>query len=81
MNVLTTSLPTAHLMFGGEGAAFWILIGLAGAVTAWTIWLAVRYALVPGETESDHIKRLILDDSYARGLPPPAPPAPPRHLG
>jgi len=38
------------------------LVGIAIVAAAWTIYLAVRYTLRPGENSPDHIKRRILED-------------------
>ena len=50
----------AHVMWDDLGAAGWTTLLLTGAFVAWTIWRAVLYTLSPGETEPDHIKRMIL---------------------
>lgn len=80
------SVLLAHVHFERLSAFEWALTAAAGLAAAWTIWLAVRYTLTPGESEPDHIKRMILDDPPARGaartptptrVPPPAPPAKP----
>lgn len=67
-----TSLLAAHEHFRDMGAVEWITAVVAVVLSAWSIWLAVRYTLKPGETEPDHVKRSILDDG------PPRAPAPPR---
>jgi len=80
------SLLLAHAHFDRLSPVEWALTVAAGLAAAWTIWLAVRYTLAPGESEPDHIKRLILEDRPARRpasaptltlVPPPAPPAKP----
>lgn len=48
-------------------ATDWIWVVLAGVVAAWVIWKAVMYTLRPGETEPDHIKRIILTEPRAPG--------------
>lgn len=40
----------------------YVLVGIATVAMVWTVYLAVRYTLHPGEEERDHIKRLILED-------------------
>ncbi len=40
----------------------YVLVGIAIVAAAWTIYLAVRYTVRPGESNPDHIKRRILDD-------------------
>jgi len=40
----------------------WIAVAAAAVVLVWTLWLAVRYTVRPGETDADHIKRRILLD-------------------
>ena len=40
----------------------YLLVGVAAVAAAWTIYLAVRYTLRPGEDNPDHIKRRILED-------------------
>ena len=40
----------------------YVLVGLAIVGMLWTLYLAVRYTLRPGEDRPDHIKRSILDD-------------------
>ena len=78
---MTTLLPppavhpllAAHRHFAELGLGEWAMVLVAGLVSAWAIWRSVGYALHPGETEPDHIKRLILEDDNA----PPAPRVPP----
>ncbi len=53
----------AHPTWGEFGATTWISVVLASAVVAWVLWKAVLYTLRPGETEPDHIKRMILRES------------------
>jgi hypothetical protein len=64
----------AHEHFRDMGAVEWITAVLAAATSLWSIWLAVRYTLKPGETERDHVKYSILDDEPR----PAAAVAPPR---
>lgn len=68
-----------HEHFQGLSVLEWALTLAAALAAAWCIWLAVRYTLRPGETEPDHIKRLILDEprrpSAGAPLLPPVPPA------
>jgi hypothetical protein len=49
---------------GGE-APHWIVRllveGVAMAIVAVTLYLAIRYLVWPGEGEADHIKRQVLD--------------------
>ena len=67
MTTLATLLAflQAH---AGHGAAArpdlfeYVLVGIAIVAAAWTIYLAVRYTLRPGENSPDHIKRRILED-------------------
>ncbi|MGH9862179.1 MAG: hypothetical protein ACRD35_02015 [Candidatus Acidiferrales bacterium] len=51
---------------GGSGtrpAAYeYVLVGLAIVGMVWTLYLAVRYTVRPGEDRPDHIKRAILED-------------------
>ena len=63
-------LARAHLPLGHDhpawedfGFAEWSLAAAAGLFTAWSIWRAVVYTLRPGETEPDHIKRMIFEPS------------------
>ena len=60
----------AHLPLGHDhpawedfGAVEWTLAIGAGLFTAWAIWRAVVYTFRPGETEPDHIKRMIFEPS------------------
>jgi hypothetical protein len=72
-----TLLPLAHAHFESLGTFEWMLVGIAALIGGWTIWLAVKYTLRPGEDEPDHVKRSILDDPRALpvgGTPPPVPP-------
>lgn len=41
----------------------YLLVGVAAVAAAWTIYLAVRYTVRPGEDNPDHIKRRILEDA------------------
>ena len=70
-------LPVGHAHFENLGPFEWGLVILAALIGAWTIWLAVKYTLRPGEDEPEHVKRSILDGprvAPAGGTPPPAPP-------
>ena len=74
---LLRSVPRAwlgadHQHFTQMGPWEWATAVVAGLVCIWAVWRSVRYALDPGETEPDHIKRSILDD-----VPPAPPPRPP----
>lgn len=40
----------------------WVLVFAAVVVLAWTLGLALRYTVRPGETDPGHIKRRILTD-------------------
>lgn len=40
----------------------YVLVGIAIVAAVWTIYLAVRYTVRPGESNPDHIKRRILED-------------------
>jgi len=51
-----------HPTWADFGATEWISIVLASAVVVWVLWKAVLYTLRPGETEPDHIKRMILQE-------------------
>jgi len=44
-----------------DGVVEWAVFLVAGVVTAWVLWKAVRYTFEPGEDEADHVKRSILD--------------------
>jgi hypothetical protein len=55
-------LLAAHEHFQDMGPWEWFTAVAAALVSAWAIWKSVRYALDPGETEPDHVKRSILDD-------------------
>jgi hypothetical protein len=74
-------LLAGHRHFTDMDLGEWIMAIAAVLVSVWTIWLSVGYALHPGETEPDHIKRLILADDVevpARRQPAtPTPPPPP----
>ena len=64
-----TLLPLAaheHLLLEDFGPLEWGVTILAALVTIWVIWKSVRYTLEPGETEPDHIKRMILPDPDIR---------------
>lgn len=47
--------------FSGD-AGGWIVTVVATILTLWTIALAIRFLVMPGETRSDHPKLLILKD-------------------
>jgi hypothetical protein len=82
----------AHAHFGGFSPLGWALVGLAALIGAWSIWLAVRYTVRPGEDDPNHVKRSILDGSVlddhvvvtvraaARPVPPSAGPQAPEPL-
>ena len=48
-----------HATWEAFGLVEWLVVGVASAFVAWTIWLAVKYTLKPGEDAPDHHKRLI----------------------
>jgi len=67
MTALATMLAFLQAHSGHGGAARpdlfeYVLVGIAIVAAAWTIYLAVRYTLRPGESNPDHIKRRILED-------------------
>lgn len=55
-------LLAAHRHFADMGAGEWAIAIAAALASLWSIWQSVRYAVHPGETEPDHIKRSILED-------------------
>ncbi|MFM8980447.1 MAG: hypothetical protein ACKOSS_08295 [Planctomycetia bacterium] len=61
---------SSHVHFQDMGPGEWAVAVAAGLASLWSIWKCVRYAFAPGETEPDHVKRLILHDD-----PPAGPPA------
>ena len=76
------TLPLAaheHAPFSSWGWLEWSIFGVCALVTAWVLWLAVKWTLRPGEEEPDHVKRSILDDDEPRAAsgPPPSPSGPP----
>jgi hypothetical protein len=54
-----------HASPAAWGWVEWTIFSLCALVTAWVLWLSVRWTLRPGEEEPDHIKRSILDDDAA----------------
>ncbi len=55
----------AHSAHGGAARPApyeYVLVGLAIVGMVWTLYLAVRYTVRPGEDRPDHIKRAILED-------------------
>lgn len=60
------ALQTHSSHTGGAGARpapyEYVLVGLAIVAMVWTLYLAVRYTVRPGEDRPDHIKRAILED-------------------
>ena len=59
------ALLQAHAGHGAAGRPDlfeYVLVGIAIVAAAWTIYLAVRYTVRPGENSPDHIKRRILED-------------------
>lgn len=52
----------AHAHFEDLSAVDWVLVGLAVLIGAWSIWLAVRYTVAPGEADHGHVKFSILDE-------------------
>ena len=52
----------AHLHLESFTLFDWVLTALAAVSAGWSIWLAVRYTLKPGETDPSHPKFLIFDD-------------------
>jgi hypothetical protein len=77
-------LAAAHRHFTDMSAGDWAMTAVAAVVSLWTIWKGVRYAFSPGETEPDHVKRVIFDEGQERAVVtvaaalPPAPPGPRR---
>lgn len=81
------TLPLAaheHAPFSSWGWLEWAIFAACALVTAWVLWLAVRWTLRPGEEDPDHVKRSILDDDGppdaggpSAPAPPPSPPPPP----
>jgi hypothetical protein len=63
------------MAFSAWGWVEWTIFVVCCLVTAWVLWLAVRWTFRPGEEEPDHVKRSILDDDPP---PPASPPSPPR---
>jgi hypothetical protein len=63
-----------HPALSTWGWVEWTIFAVCCLVTAWVLWLAVRWTLHPGEEEPDHVKRSILDDD-----PPPSAPTPATH--
>lgn len=58
-------LLQAHAAHGGSARpAFYeyVLVAAAAVVMVWTLYLAFRYTVRPGEQNPDHIKRRILED-------------------
>ncbi len=45
----------------------YVIAGVAVAVAAYAVFLALKYTIRPGEPEADHIKRRILSETF--GLP------------
>jgi hypothetical protein len=52
----------AHAHFEDLGAFEWALVIVAALIGGWSIWLAVRYTLRPGEEERSHPKYMVLDE-------------------
>ncbi len=50
-----------HPAWEDFGLIEWLAIGAASLFVVWTIWLAVKYTIMPGEDAQDHYKRLILE--------------------
>ena len=51
-----------HPTWADFTATTWIAVVLIAIAAFWSIWKAVMYTLDPGETEPDHIKRMILEE-------------------
>lgn len=60
----------AHTSPSTWGPVDWAILVAGALITAWVIWLAVRWTLKPGEEEPDHVKRSILDDERPLRPPP-----------
>jgi hypothetical protein len=82
---LLDPLLAAHRHFADMGLGDWAIVVVAVLASLASVWLMVRYAVYPGETEPDHIKRSILADDPATVItvagrpvsgPPPVPRAP-----
>lgn len=54
-----------HPTWADFGPVEWVAIVVAQLVAIWTIWKAVMYTLRPGETEPEHIKRVIFTENDA----------------
>lgn len=74
------TLLAAHQHFQDLTPLEWAVTGAAALSVIWTIYLSVRYTLRPGETEPDHIKRLILEDGAPARTGPASAGAAPAHL-
>ena len=61
---------SGHVHFQDMGPGEWAVALAAGLASLWSIWKCAQYAFAPGETEPDHVKRIIFHDE-----PPAAPPA------
>ena len=54
-----------HAAGASHSTLEWVLVFAAAVVLAWTLGLALRYTVRPGETDPGHIKRRILSDEIA----------------
>jgi hypothetical protein len=52
----------AHPTWADFTATTWIAVVVVAVAAFWSIWKAVMYTIHPGESEPDHIKRLILGE-------------------
>jgi len=59
---LTAASAHSHPTWTDFSANTWIIVSLAAIGVAWVLWKAVMYSVDPGEEESDHIKRMILQE-------------------
>ena len=55
-----------HASAGAPSALEWVLVAEAALVMVWTLGLAIRYTVAPGETNPNHIKhRILIEDAEA----------------
>ena len=51
-----------------HGLVEWIVVAAAAIILLWTLGLALRYTLRPGESDATHIKhRILLDETDSTG--------------
>ena len=55
----------AHPTWSDFTPTTWVAVVLIAIGAFWSIWKAVMYTIHPGETEPDHIKRIILQEPEA----------------